>query len=192
MENSIKGTQTEINLLKAFAGESQAKNRYEWFAKVAAKEGYQQIAELFQETAMHELSHAKQFFKFLEGGNVEITATYPAGKIGSTLENLNTAASGENEEWTQLYPEFARVAAEEGFKKIGFVFKLIAQVEEEHEKKYRKLIQRIEDGTVFESDENEEWECRKCGYVHKGKKALKACPACMHPQAYFERKKKNY
>jgi rubrerythrin len=190
MENSIKGTQTEIILLKAFAGESQAKNRYEWFAKVAAKEGYQQIAELFQETAMHELSHAKQFFKFLEGGNVEITATYPAGKIGSTLENLNTAASGENEEWTQLYPEFARVAAEEGFKKIGFVFKLIAQVEDE--KKYRKLIQRIEDGTDFESDENEEWECRKCGYVHKGKKALKACPACMHPQAYFERKKKNY
>lgn len=192
MSNSIQGTKTELNLLKSFAGESQAKNRYEWFAKVANKEGFQQIAELFQETANQELSHAKQFFKFLEGGNVEITATYPAGQINSTLENLNAAANGEKEEWTQLYPEYARVAEEEGFKKIAFVFKLIAQVEKQHEKKYRKLIQLIEENKVFESDEEEEWECRKCGFVHKGKKALKKCPACMHPQAYFERKKKNY
>lgn len=192
MENSIKGTRTEQNLLKAFAGESQAKNRYEWFAKEAIKEGYQQIAELFQETANHEQSHAKQFFKFLEGGMVEITASYPAGSIGSTLENLKAAANGENEEWTQLYPEFAKVAEEEGFKKVASVFKLIAKVEEQHELKYRKLIQNLEEGKVFESDEEEEWECRKCGYVHKGKKALQNCPACGHPQAYFEKKKKNY
>lgn len=189
---SIKGTKTEKNLLKAFAGESQAKNRYEYFAKVAIKEGYQQIGELFKETAMHEQSHAKTFFKFLEGGDLEITATYPAGKIGSTLENLQAAANGENEEWTLLYPEFARVAEEEGFKKIASMFKLIAQVEEQHEMKYRKLIQNIESGSVFESNEEEEWECRKCGYVHKGKNALKNCPACSHPQAYFERKKRNY
>ena len=192
MENEIKGTRTEQNLLKAFAGESQAKNRYEWFAKVTEKEGYQQIAELFRETASHEQSHAKQFFKFLEGGMVEITAKYPAGQIGTTLENLKAAAEGENEEWTALYPEFARIAEKEGFKKIASVFKLIAQVEEQHEKKYRKLIQNIEEGKVFESDQEEEWECRKCGYVHKGKKALKGCPACNHPQAYFERKKRNY
>lgn len=190
---SIKGTQTELNLLKAFAGESQAKNRYEWFAKIAVKEGYQQIAELFKETAMQEQSHAKTFFKFLEGGAVEITATYPAGKLGgTTLENLTAAAEGENEEWTELYPEFAKVAEEEGFKKVASMFKLIAQVEEQHEKKYRKLIQRIKEGSVFEDEEEVEWECRKCGYVHKGKKALNGCPACNHPQAYFERKKDNY
>lgn len=192
MENSIKGTQTEKNLLKAFAGESQAKNRYEWYAKVASSEGYQQIAELFTETANQEQSHAKQFFKFLEGGVVEITSTYPAGLIGSTLENLNAAANGEHEEWSELYPEFARIAEEEGFKKVASVFKLIAQIEAQHEKKYRKLIENIETGKVFESDEEEEWECRKCGYVHKGKKALKNCPACNHPQAYFEKKKQNY
>lgn len=192
MSQSIKGTKTEQNLLKAFAGESQAKNRYEWFAKVAVKEGYQQIAELFQETANHEQSHAKQFFKYLEGGMVEITASYPAGIIGNTLENLKAAADGENEEWTKLYPEFAQIAEEEGFKKIASVFKLIAQIEEQHEKKYRKLIKNIEEGKVFEEDDEVEWECKKCGFVWKGKKALQNCPACNHPQAYFERKKNNY
>jgi len=192
MGSNIKGTQTEQNLLKAFAGESQARNRYEWFANEAEKEGYQQIAELFRETAGHEQSHAKQFLKYLDGGMVEITASYPAGTFGSTLENLKAAASGENEEWTQLYPEFARIAEAEGFKKIASVFKLIAQVEERHEQKYLKLIRNIEEEKVFESDEEEEWECRKCGYVHKGKKALQNCPACGHPQAYFEKKKKNY
>jgi rubrerythrin len=192
METSIKGTRTEQNLLKAFAGESQAKNRYELFAIQAEKDGFQQIAALFSETAEHERSHAKQFFKCLEGGMVEFTATYPAGKIGSTLENLKEAAGGELEEWTVLYPEFARIAEEEGFKKIASVFRIIAKVEEEHEKKFRKLIENIEQGKVFESDEEIEWECRKCGYVHKGKKALQNCPACNHPQAYFERKKTNY
>lgn len=189
---SIKGTQTEKNLLKSFAGESQSKNRYEWYSKVASKEGYQQIAELFMETANQEQSHAKQFFKFLEEGDVEILATFSSGAIGSTLGNLNLAAGVEHHEWTELYPEFALVAEEEGFIKIAWIFRVIAQVEEQHEKKYRKLIENIETGKVFESDEDEEWECRKCGYVHKGKKALKNCPACNHPQAYFERKKKNY
>jgi rubrerythrin len=192
METTIKGTRTEQNLLKAFAGESQAKNRYELFAVQAEIDGFQQIAALFSETAEHERSHAKQFFKCLEGGMVEITATYPAGKIGSTLENLKEAAGGELEEWTVLYPEFARIAEEEGFKKIASVFRIIAKVEEEHEKKFRKLIENIEQGKVFEGDEEVEWECRKCGYVHKGKKALQNCPACNHPQAYFERKKTNY
>lgn len=192
MEKSIKNTRTEQNLLKAFAGESQAKNRYEWFAAQAEKDGFQQIAALFRETAEQELSHAKQFLKFLEGGMVEITATYPAGKIGSTLENLTEAAGGELEEWTSLYPEYARVAEDEGLKKIASVFRIIAKVEEQHEKKFRKLIENIEHGKVFESDEEVEWECRKCGYVHKGKKALQNCPACNHPQAYFERKKANY
>lgn len=188
----LKGSETEKNLLKAFAGESQARNRYEWFAAKAEKDGYQQIAELFRETAEHELSHAKQFIKYLEGGMVEITATYPAGEVGSTLENLMAAAKGENEENTALYPEFARIAEAEGFKKIASVFKLIAQIEEQHEKKFRKLIERIETNSVFETDDETEWECRKCGYVHKGKKALQNCPACNHPQAYFERKKENY
>jgi rubrerythrin len=188
----LRGSLTEQNLLKAFAGESQARNRYEWFAAQAEKEGYQQIAGLFSETAEHELSHAKQFIKFLEGGTIEITASYPAGLISSTLENLYEAAKGENEEWTALYPEFARIAEEEGFRKIASVFNSVAKVEEQHEKKFRKLIKNIEQGKVFESDEEVEWECRKCGYVHRGKKALQNCPACNHPQAYFERKKTNY
>jgi len=192
METTITGTRTEQNLLKAFAGESQAKNRYELFATQAEKDGFQQIAALLSETADQERSHAKQFFKFLEGGMVEITATYPAGNVGATLENLKEAAGGELEEWTLLYPEFARIAEEEGFKKIASVFRIIAKVEEEHEKKFRKLIENIEQGKVFESDEEVEWECRKCGYVHRGKKALQNCPACNHPQAYFERKKTNY
>ena len=189
---SIKGTQTEKNLLKSFAGESQAKNRYTFFAKTAKKEGYEQIAALFMETAMQEEQHAKTFFKFLEGGMVEITASYPAGIIGTTEENLLAAAEGENEEWTLLYPEFAEIAEKEGFKKIATAFKLIAKVEKEHEERYRKLYERIKNETVFNREEEIEWTCRKCGYVHKGKKALNNCPVCSHPQAYFEEKAINY
>ena len=190
--SSIKGTQTEKNLLKAFAGESQAKNRYTFFAKQAKKDGFEQIAELFMNTAMQEEQHAKIFFRFLEGGPVEITATYPAGMIATTAENLIAAANGENEEWTELYPEFSRIAAEEGFPKVAMAFKLIAKIEAEHEARFLKLLHNVEQNHVFESDEAEEWECRKCGYVHKGKKALENCPACDHPKSYFERKAKNY
>ncbi len=190
---SIKGTKTEKNLLKSFAGESQARNRYTFFAKVAKKEGFEQISELFIETAEQEHQHAKTFFKFLESGEgVEITAMYPAGKVGTTAENLKAAAEGENEEWTELYPEFAEVAAEEGFKDVAVSFKMIAKVEAEHEKRYLKLLENIENNKVFEKDEEVEWMCRKCGYVHKGKKALKNCPACKHPEAYFEVHKNNF
>ena len=189
---SIKGTKTEQNLLKAFAGESQAARRYRMFAKIAIKEGYQQIAAIFEETANHEDQHSKRFFEFLEGGMVEITASYPAGVLGTTAENLKAAASGENEEWTELYPEFAKIAEEEGFKKVATAFKMIATVEAQHEKRYRKLLKNIVDGKVFEDDEEVEWICRKCGYVHKGKKALKNCPACDHPIDYAERKASNY
>jgi len=190
--SSIKGTRTEQNLLKSFAGESQAKNRYEFFAKVAKKEGYEQIAEFFQETALQEQSHAKVFFKFLEGGPVEITAIYPAGVIGTTSENLKAAAEGENEEWTDLYPEFARIAEEEGFKKIATAYKLIAKIEAEHEARYRKLLANIEEGKVFEREEKVRWVCRKCGHVHESKKALKNCPVCGHPEAFFEIEQSNY
>lgn len=189
---SIKGTQTEKNLLKAFAGESQAKNRYTFFAKQAKKEGFEQISALFLETAMNEEEHAKIFFKFLEGGDVEITAAYPAGVIGSTAENLEAAAMGENEEWTKLYPEFAEVAAKEGFKKISATFKLIAKIEADHEARFHQLLINIEEGTVFEKDENIAWICRKCGHVHFGKKALEKCPVCAHPKGYFEEKALNY
>jgi rubrerythrin len=189
---SIKGSQTEKNLLKAFAGESQAKNRYTFFAKEAQKEGFEQIAEQFMITAVQEEQHAKIFFKFLEGNMVEITATYPAGKIGTTAENLKAAAGGENEEWTAIYPEFAETAAKEGFPKIATAFKLIAKIEAEHEKRYLKLLKNVEENKVFEDSEETEWVCRKCGHVHKGKKALENCPVCSHPKAYFERKAKNY
>jgi rubrerythrin len=192
MEKSIKGTETEKNLLKAFAGESQARSRYTYFAKQAKKEGYEQVAAIFMETAEQEMQHAKRFFKFLEGGEVEITAAFPAGVIGSTVENLKAAACGENEEYTDLYPEFARIAEEEGFKKVASAFKLISKVEEMHEQRYLKLLKNIEEGKVFESEEKEEWYCRNCGYVHEGSKALNMCPACEHPQAYFERKASNY
>ncbi|KIO43589.1 MULTISPECIES: rubrerythrin [Sanguibacteroides] len=189
---SIKGTKTEQNLLKSFAGESQARNRYTFFASVAKKEGFEQIAAVFTETAEQEKEHAKRFFKFLEGGMLEITASYPAGKIGTTAENLKAAAEGENEEWAELYPEFAKVAEEEGFNAIAAVFRNIAAVEAEHETRYRKLLERVEAGKVFEREEEILWQCRNCGYVHKGKTAPKACPACAHPQAYFEEKKNNY
>ncbi len=189
---SIKGTKTEQNLLKSFAGESQARNRYTFFASVAKKEGYEQIAGVFMETAEQEKEHAKKFFKYLEGGMVEITASYPAGIISTTAENLKAAADGENEEWVDLYPVFAQVAQEEGFPQIANTFRQIAKVEAEHEARYRKLLERVESGKVFERDEEIEWQCRNCGYVLKGKKAPLKCPACEHPQAYFEPKKNNY
>lgn len=189
---SIKGTQTEQNLLKAFAGESQARNRYTYAAKVAKKEGYEHIASLFEETAENEQVHAKTFFKFLEGGVVEITASYPAGIIGTTLENLQAAADGENEEWTELYPEFERVAREEGFKEVAVAFKMIAKVEAEHEKRYRQLVQNIKNDQVFQKEEKTRWKCRKCGYVHEGTKALENCPACHHPKSYFEEVTEKY
>ncbi len=192
MEKSIKGTRTEQNLLKAFAGESQARSRYVYFASVAKKEGYLQIAAVFEETAEQEKEHAKRFFKFLEGGMVEITASYPAGIIGTTADNLAAAAAGENEEWSELYPEFAKIATEEGFPQVATAFKMIAKVEAEHEARYRTLLSRVEAGKVFEREEDIEWQCRNCGYVHKGKKALENCPACQHPKEHFEPKKSNY
>ena len=184
--SSLKGTQTEKNLLKAFAGESQARNRYTFFAKQAAKEGYEQIAALFLETAENEGQHAKMYFRHLEGGIVEITAAYPAGKIGTTAENLLAAADGENEEWTDLYPAFADMAESEGFKDAAKSFRQIAKVEAWHEARYRKLLDNIEKDLVFAKPEPVKWICRKCGYVHEGPKALKVCPACDHPQAYQE------
>lgn len=192
MEKSIKGTRTEQNLLKSFAGESQARSRYVFFASKAKKEGYEQIAGVFAETAEQEKEHAERFFKFLEGGMVEITAAYPAGVIGTTMENLAAAAAGENEEWAELYPEFARIAEEEGFKQIAVAFKMIATVEAQHEKRYRKLLANMEAGQVFEKDEAILWQCRNCGFVFEGKKAPQKCPACEHAQAYFEPMKQNY
>ena len=185
---SVKGTQTEQNLLKSFAGESQARMRYTFFAKQAKTEGYEQISSIFLETADQEMVHAKRMFKYLEGGMLEITATYPAGMIGTTAENLKAAAEGENEEWTDLYPHFAEVAEEEGFKEIATMYRMIAKAEAVHEEKYLKLLQRVQDGTVFVREEEIEWYCRHCGYVFTGKKPPKNCPTCLHPQAYFEPK----
>lgn len=189
---SLKGTQTEQNLLKSFAGESQARMRYDYYAKQAKKEGLEQIAALFEETAINEKAHAKRFFKFLEGGPVEITATYPAGKIGTTMENLKESAEGENEEWEELYPEFARIAEEEGFKEIATAWKMIAKVEKAHEARFRTLIENLEAGKVFERNGKIVWKCRVCGYLHEAEKAPKNCPACLHPQSYFEIKETNY
>ncbi|MCU0858099.1 MAG: rubrerythrin family protein [Pontiellaceae bacterium] len=188
----LKGTKTEQNLLKAFAGESQARNRYEFAASAAKKEGLEQIAAIFEETAGQEKQHAKRFFNFLEGGAVEITAAYPAGITRSTAENLKMAAAGENEEWTELYPAFAKVASEEGFPEAAAAFSQISKVEYEHEKRYLKLLENLEKGMVFEKEGEVYWMCRNCGYIHKGKKAPVKCPACLHPQAYFEVKKENY
>ncbi len=185
---SIKGTETELNLLKSFAGESQARMRYTFYAKEAKKEGYEQIAAIFRETADQEMTHAKRMFKYLEGGMVEITAAYPAGMIGTTAENLKAAAEGENEEWTDLYPHFAEVAEAEGFKEIATMYRMIAKAEAEHEERYLKLLARVENGTVFAREEAIEWQCRHCGYVFTGKKPPKNCPTCLHPQAYFEPK----
>jgi rubrerythrin len=192
MEKSIKGTQTEKNLLKAFAGESQAKNRYTFFAKQAQKDGYEQIAALFAETALNEEEHGKLFFKSLEGGSVEITATYPAGRIGTTAENLAAAAAGEYEEWTELYPEFSRIAAEEGFPRVSTLFKLIAKIEESHNARFMKLLKNLEENQVFERGDKVFWICRKCGHIHFGNKALNNCPVCNHPMSYFELKVENY
>jgi rubrerythrin len=188
----VKGTKTEKNLLKAFAGESQAKNRYTFFASVAKKEGYEQIKGIFEETAVNEQEHAKVFFKHLEGGEVEITAAYPAGKIGNTAENLLAAAEGEKLEWGTLYPAFEKVAKEEGFNDIAKSFEEIAEVEEQHEKRYRKLLENIKNGTVFKRDKVVKWKCRNCGYVHTGKEAPEICPACQHPQSHYELLAENY
>lgn len=190
--SKLKGTNTEKNLLKAFAGESQARNRYTFFASIAKKEGYEQIAGIFQETADNEKEHAEVFFKHLEGGDVEITADYPAGKIGNTAKNLLAAAEGEKMEWGTLYPEFEKIAKEEGFKEIAESFEEIAEVEEQHEKRYRKLLENVKNGTVFKRDKEVKWKCRNCGYVHLGKEAPVTCPACKHPQSYYELLAENY
>lgn len=183
---SLKGTKTEKNLLASFAGESQARNRYTYFASKAKKEGYEQISAIFQETADNEKEHAKMFFKYLEGDMVEITAMYPAGVIGTTAENLKAAAAGENEEHTKLYPGFADTAEEEGFKEIAITWRRIADVEKHHEERYLALLKNVEGKTVFKKDAGTEWKCRNCGYIHEGKEAPDSCPACNHPQAHFE------
>jgi rubrerythrin len=188
----LKGSETDKNLLKAFAGESQARNRYTYFMNVAKKEGYEQIAGIFQETADNEKEHAEIYFKHLEGGDVEITAAYPAGKIGTTAENLLAAAEGEKMEWGTLYPGFQKKAREEGFDKVAESFKEIGDVEEKHEKRYRRLLENVKAGTVFKRGKVVEWKCRNCGYVHEGKEAPKVCPACKHPQSYYELLAENY
>src|SRR5574344_1071718 len=189
---SIKGTKTEKNLLLSFAGESQAKNRYTFFSKQAKKEGFEQIAALFMETALQEEQHAKLFVKMLEGGMVEITASFPAGVIGTTIDNLLAAAEGEHDEWANGYPTFAKIADEEGFHEIANKFRLVAKVEQRHEERYRKLLQNVEKEDVFYSEEEQCWVCRNCGFRFKGKKAPEKCPCCHHPQAYFEKEAINY
>jgi rubrerythrin len=192
MAKSVKGTKTEQNLLKSFAGESQARNRYDFFASVARKEGFEQIANIFQETALQEKEHAKRFFKFLEGGALEITAGYPAGKIGTTKENLKAAAEGEHEEWTDLYPHFAEVAQQEGFPEIAAAWKMIAKVEAEHERRYLKLLQNVSEDKVFMKNGKVWWKCINCGYVYESEKALETCPACLHPKSFMQMKEENY
>lgn len=189
---SIKGTKTEQNLLKAFAGESQARNRYTYFASKAKKEGYDQIFAIFEETANQEKEHAKRFFSFLEGGELEITAAFPAGVVGTTLENLKAAAAGENCEYTDLYPGFAKVAREEGFEAVAMVFEAICIAEKQHEKRYLDLAANIEAGKVFKKDSSVVWRCRNCGYLHEGDEAPEMCPACAHPKAYYELLGENY
>jgi rubrerythrin len=183
---TIKGTETEKNLLKSFAGESQARNRYTYFSSIARKEGYVQISAFFETTANQEKEHAKRFFKFLEGGDLEITASYPAGNLGTTVENLKAAAMGENEEWTELYPHFADVAAKEGFPEVAAAYRSISVAEKHHEARYLNLLSKLENNTMFESDQESSWVCRNCGYVHTGDKAPKKCVACLHPQSHFE------
>ncbi|QIK55410.1 rubrerythrin family protein [Dysgonomonas sp. HDW5A] len=192
MEKSIKGTETEKCLLKSFAGESQARMRYTMFAKAAKNEGFEQIAAIFMETAEQEKEHAERMFKYLEGGMVEITASYPAGRIGTTAENLIEAAAGEHEEWAQDYPAFADIAEAEGFKQIAVMYRMIAKVENMHEDRYKALLARVESGEVFMREEPIEWQCINCGFVIKSKTAPKQCPACLHPQAYFEPLKWNF
>jgi len=192
MAKSIKGTRTEQNLLKAFAGESQARNRYTYFAGVAKKQGYEQIAAIFLETADNEKEHAKVFFKYLEGGDLEITAAYPAGIIQETKDNLEHAASGENLEWTTLYADFEKTAQEEGFADVARSFREIAKVEKFHEARYRKLISNIQGNSVFKKASSIKWHCRNCGYIHEGDTAPQECPACKHPQAHYEALAENY
>ncbi len=189
---SLKGTQTEKNLLASFAGESQARNRYTMFAKQAKKEGYEQISAMFLETADNELEHAKRYFRFLEGGDVEITAAYPAGKVGKTTENLEAAAQGENMEWTVIYKDAGDVAEREGFPEVAAQFRGIAKVEEQHELRYRKLLANVRNGNVFKRDQPVKWKCRNCGYVMEGTQPSELCPVCAHPKAYFEIKESNY
>ncbi len=192
MGKSIKGTKTEKNLLASFAGEAQARNRYTFFASAAKKEGYEQISRIFLETAENEKEHAKVFFKYLEGGEVEITASYPAGVIGDTISNLKAAAEGENMEWTVLYSDAAKVAREEGFPDVARSFEQIAKVEMFHENRYRKLAENIAKGEVFKKKTATKWHCINCGYVFEGEEAPKECPACKHPQAYYEVLAENY
>ena len=192
MAKSIKGTQTEKNLLTSFAGESQARMRYTYYASVAKKEGYEQIAAIFTETADQEKEHAKRMFKYLEGGMVEITASYPAGVISTTLNNLLEVAAGEHEEWSQDYPHFADVAEQEGFYEIAAMYRNISVAEKGHEERYRAFVNNIETASVFAKEGEVVWQCRNCGYITIGKEAPEVCPACLHPQAYFEVKKENY
>lgn len=192
MAKSIKGTRTEKNLLCTFAGESQARMRYTYFASVAKKEGYEQIAAIFTETADQEKEHAKRMFKFLEGGMVEFTGTFPAGVIGTTMENLKAAAAGEHEEWAIDYPKFADIAEEEGFPAVAAMYRHICVAEKGHEERYLAFLKNIEDHTVFAKTEEVLWQCRNCGYIHAGTDAPKVCPACVHPQAHFEVKKDNW
>jgi rubrerythrin len=183
----LKGSKTETNLMCAFAGESQARNRYTYYASVAKKEGYVQIADIFEETANQEKEHAKRLFKLMAGGEIEIPAsTFPAGPVGETRQNLLDAAAGEEHEWTEMYPSFANIAMEEGFTEISSVFTAIAVAEKQHDKRYKELAANIEAGRVFEREEKTVWRCRNCGYLHDGTKALKKCPACAHPMAHFE------
>ncbi|MCX7911132.1 MAG: rubrerythrin family protein [Endomicrobia bacterium] len=189
---SIKGTKTEKNLLTAFAGESQARNRYTYFSSVAKKEGYEQISWIFIDTAENEKEHAKRLFKFLEGGEVEIQAAFPAGIIGDTKTNLKQAAAGENYEYTKMYPEFAKIARQEGFEEIAKVFEAIAVAEQGHERRYLKLLENIEKGLVFKKLQTVKWRCRNCGYIHEGIEAPIRCPSCDHPQALFELLRENY
>lgn len=186
MSKSIKGSETEKNLLIAFAGESQARNRYTYFSGAAKKEGLVQIAAIFEETANQEKEHAKRFFKFLEGGDVEITGVFSAGKIGTTLENLRDAAAGEEEEWSEMYPAFAKVAREEGFKEVAAAFDAISIAEKQHGKRYKDLADNLEAGKVFRRNGKVVWRCRNCGYLHEAEEAPEVCPACLHPQAHFE------
>ncbi|MGB3341665.1 MAG: rubrerythrin family protein [bacterium] len=182
----LKGSRTEKNLLTAFAGESQARNRYNYFASKAKKEGYEQISGIFAETADNEKEHAKRFFEFLEGGEAEVSASFPAGVIGSTIDNLKEAAAGENYEHTKMYPEFAKVADEESFKEIAKVFRYVAVAEKQHEKRYLELAKNIETKRVFKRETVTKWRCRNCGYIHEGKEPPDKCPACAHPKAHFE------
>ena len=188
----LKGSQTEKNLLASFAGESQARNRYTYFAKQAKKEGYEQIADIFLETAENEREHAKLFFKHLQGGDLEITAAYPAGVIGDTAANLAASAAGENMEWTKIYKEAGDVAEQEGFAEVAALFRNISKVEEKHEGRYRTILARVQNGTVFKRDAPTKWKCRNCGYIHEGPEAPEICPTCRHKKPYFEVRAENF